>query len=179
MLNGQNGIQCFLFVPVGLQKAWATGNCFHGDSDQRPYWDNHPLKQPGYLLAHWPMTGAITYLGQTLTDLLTPNEMTRFSYITQQVKSWNSARTHDSSCYLSFQHPLERCQLDPWIYLSVVTIPGQSAGLKASKDGGGGDTPLTVEPSRKYRQRKVVKSEFPFPHSCLYILFCCRWLCAY
>lgn len=54
-LNGLNGIRCFLLIPVGLQMAWATGNCFHADSDQRPNQVNHcelfisPLTNDGTL----------------------------------------------------------------------------------------------------------------------------------
>lgn len=51
---------------------------------------------------------------------------------------------------------MERCQLDPFIYLSAETIPGQARPV-ASKDGDG-DPPLGVEPSGSYRQGKVVKS---------------------
>lgn len=67
-------------------------------------------------------------------------------------------RTNGGSCHLSFHCPLEPCQLDPCIYLSVVTIPGQAAGLAASKDGGDGDTTfITVEPSGNSRQGKVAR----------------------
>lgn len=51
-----------------------------------------------------------------------------------------------------------RVSLTPCIYLSVVTIPGQAAGLAASKDGGDGDTTfITVEPSGNSRQGKVAR----------------------
>lgn len=71
---------------------------------------------------------------------------------------WGYARANGSSCHLSFQCPLERCQLDPCLYLSVVTIPGRAAGLTASKDGGDGDTTfITMEPSGNNRQGKVAR----------------------
>jgi len=82
-----------------------------------------------------------------------------------------TTRTNGGSRYLLFHHPLERCQIDPWMHLFVLTIPGQAAGLMASTDGGDGDP---VEPSGNYRQCQVVKRKCPLPHSCLSILFSCR-----
>lgn len=145
--------------PCRSPKTWLTGNCVHGDRDQKHYTgQTNPQKGHDYLLANiikcgirdewgwgqWRCTGNTTH------------------HLEWQEKRRNSARTHDGSCCLSWQHLWGDVSLTLGSICNAVTIPGHT---------GPGN----------YRQGKEDKwkESSPFQHSCLYILFWCRWLSAY
>lgn len=140
MLNELNEIRWCSFDLCRSTKTWATGNCFHSDSDQRPH--KHVItssKMPQLLI-----TSLFSYR----------NKIGEKDTLLYHVKG------HDCCSYLSLQHPFEWCQFDPWIYLSREQYTDwQDTGAAKMFRG------LTVDASfSKYRQRKVVK-RVSFPTS--------------